>query len=288
MAQEPAVSPSSLWRNNALQSHLAVDIVAAVTAAAAISPIITATDRSVVESVTTGRPLVRTLAKHLLCPFTQPRIFFATKPVFVVWSLYAATYLTANASETLIEIFLDADKALAGTLVSSAVFAVNTPLSVWKDVRFAQFFGTRVVAAQSSTATTASTSVAAARRRMPASVSAAFLVRDIITVFGSFAIAPQFSAMIPDGLAQSAQAKASAAQLIVPAMTQIVATPVHLLGLDLYNRPGRKGVEERMNGARRKLLSTTVMRAFRLIPAYGFGIIFNGNLRSSLRNKLTS
>lgn len=298
MAQKSEASPLGLPRSNSLQSHLLVDCAAAVTAAATIAPIITATDRyvntcnvrpraltnshrSVVESVSTGKPLVRTLGKHLLCPFTNPRKFFATRPVFVVWTLYAATYFTANTSETLIEKFLDADKTLTGTLVSSAVFAVNTPLSVWKDVRFAQFFGARVVAKTT-------TSLAPAHRSMPASVSAAFLVRDIITVFGSFAIAPQFAAMIPDNLAQTAQAKASAAQLVVPAMTQVVATPVHLLGLDLYNRPGRTGFVDRLNASRRKLLSTTVMRAFRLIPAYGLGIIFNGNLRSSMRNKAVS
>lgn len=119
---------------------------------------------------------------------------------------------------------------------------------------------------------------------MPASVSAAFLVRDIITVFGSYAVAPQVSAMVPDSVAQGAHSKASVAQLIVPAMTQAVATPAHLLGLDLYNRPGRAGWLDRVDHARRKLLSTTVMRAFRLIPAFGVGIVLNNDLRSSVRN----
>lgn len=207
-----------------------------------------------------------------------------TKPVVVVWSLYAATYLTANTSDTLVGRYLDADKGVTGTIVSSAVFCVNTPLSVWKDVRFAQLFGNRLNATPNSP-TSATTAYTPAPRTLPVSVSAAFLARDIITVFGSFAIAPQVSAMIPDTMAETAHAKAAAAQLIVPAMTQIMATPIHLLGLDLYNRPAAAGVVNRMDQARRKLFSTTLMRAVRLIPAYGFGIIFNGDLRSSLRDK---
>ncbi|KAI2467892.1 hypothetical protein F4781DRAFT_287692 [Annulohypoxylon bovei var. microspora] len=242
---------SGTERNHSLQRQILVDLAAAVTAAASISPIITAADRAVVENVSTGRPLVRTLAKHLLCPFTNPRRFFATRPVLVVWTLYAVTYFTANTCETLIERYLHPDrKAITGTIISPAVFAVNTPLGVWKDVRFAQFFGNRTAASPSSPAASPVSAAAPSRalvpRGMPAPVSAAFLARDIITVFGTFAIAPQ-----------------------------VVATPAHLLGLDLYNRPQTTGIVDRVGGARRWLLSTMAMRAARLVPAWGVSIILN-------------
>ncbi|KAI3401422.1 hypothetical protein diail_11506 [Diaporthe ilicicola] len=296
-------------RNNSLRGdgglyfrrHLLADATAAATSAAIIAPIITATDRSVVESVSTSSPLLRTLAKNLICPLTNPRTFFATKPVFVVWTLYAATYLTANVTETVSEKYFAIEKALTGTIVSSAVFIVNTPLGVWKDVRFSQLFSAPAgpaaqqqqitgisPAAASSQAGVASPRVTSppqvAPRKMPPSATAAFLMRDIITVFGSFALAPQVSAAIPDAVARTAQAKASASQLLVPALTQVVATPVHLLALDIYSRPGRLGFKGRAGKTREKLASTTAMRAFRLIPAFGFGVIFNNYVRSSLRD----
>ncbi|KAK9802133.1 putative Mitochondrial fission process protein 1 [Seiridium cardinale] len=137
--------------NNSLQHRLVVDAAAAVTAAATIAWIITATDRSVVKNVSTRRPLVRTLTKHLLSTFTSPRRFFSNRAVYVVWTLYAATYFIANTSDTLIERYLDPDKTPTGTLVSFAAFDINTPLSVWKDVRFSQFFGNRLEAAPKST-----------------------------------------------------------------------------------------------------------------------------------------
>ncbi|KAF7533743.1 hypothetical protein G7054_g6838 [Neopestalotiopsis clavispora] len=305
MAQESKLSAIHTPSSNNLQWCFLADAAAAVTAAASITPFITATDRSVVESVSQGRPLLRTLGQHLLCPFRQPRRFFSTRAVFVVWTLYAVTYFTANTSETLVERFLDKDTAPTGTIVSAAVFSVNTPLSVWKDVRFAQFFGrptggagtsqavsgTAAASACSKTlpnmaaaaATAACTKPIAPPRGTPISVSAAFLVRDIITVFGSIGLAPHVSALIPDSVAEGAHAKASVAQLMVPAMTQAVATPAHLLGLDLYNRQHKTSVMDRLDHARKKLLSTTIMRAFRLIPAFGIGIVLNKDLRSSLR-----
>lgn len=250
--------------------------------------------------MSTSSPLLRTLAKNLLCPFTHPRRFFATKPVFVVWTLYAATYLTANVTETVSDKYFAIEKALTGTIVSTAVFIINTPLGVWKDVRFSQLFSApqepepkaaRLSRAAASAQTGAGSpktispqaSAAAPPRKMPPSATAAFLMRDVITVFGSFALAPQVSAAIPDSLARTAQAKASASQLLVPALTQVVATPVHLLALDIYGRPGRLGFVSRAGKAREKLASTTVMRAFRLVPAFGFGVIFNNYVRSSLR-----
>ncbi|KAK9424126.1 putative Mitochondrial fission process protein 1 [Seiridium unicorne] len=213
----------------------------------------------------------------------KPEAGSSLTAVYVVWTLYAATYFTANTSDTLIERYLDPDKTPIGKLVPFAVFAVNIPLSVWKDVRFAQFFGNRLDAGPRSTVSAAVACVTGPRN-MPISVSAAFLARDIITVFGSFAIDPYVSAVIPDSLAQTAHAKASASQLIVPAITQIVAPPAHLLGLDLYNGLSASGLLDRIGKARLNLLSTTIVRAFRLIPAYGIRIIFNTRLRPSLRS----
>lgn len=243
--------------------------------------------------MSTSSPLLRTLAKNLLCPLTHPRRFFATKPVFVVWTLYAATYLTANVTETVSEKYFAIEKALTGTIVSSVVFIVNTPLGVWKDVRFSQIFSSpqepqaakisRAAAQTGAGSHKAISPQPAVPRKMPTSATAAFLMRDVITVFGSFALAPQVSAIIPDSLARTAQAKASASQLLVPALTQVVATPVHLLALDIYGRPGRQGFVERARKTREKLASTTVMRAFRLVPAFGFGVIFNNHVRASLR-----
>ncbi|KAI1861302.1 uncharacterized protein JN550_010981 [Neoarthrinium moseri] len=282
MTETHNATPVEYYTQASLQRQLPADGAAAVVAAASISSIITVTDRSVVENVSTRSPLLKIMAKNFAGIFTRPRSFFSTRALYIVCTMYTLTYFTANSSETLIDNFTDTNRALTGTCVSSAVFVVNTPLGVWKDVRFAQVFGARPETVQ-GTGSKVVASCVKAPRKMPMSVTSVFLARDFITVFGSFFLAPYVSKAVPDSLVQSAHAKASVAQLIVPGLTQLPSTPMHLLALDLYSRPKSDGVLDRLNATRRNYFSITLMRAARLVPAFGVGIILNSDLRRAWR-----
>lgn len=74
-------------------------------------------------------------------------------------------------------------------------------------------------------------------------------------------------------------AQMAAAQLLVPVLSQVVATPVHLLGLDMYSNPEKGEKGERAKRIRRGLLGTTAVRCARIIPAFGVGGIVNTGLR---------
>jgi hypothetical protein len=71
----------------------------------------------------------------------------------------------------------------------------------------------------------------------------------------------------------------AALQLSVPILSQVVATPVHLLALDFYNNQHKEGSGPRIARMRRSLLPTTAMRCSRIIPAFGVGLVVNTNLR---------
>ncbi|KAF2193669.1 hypothetical protein K469DRAFT_734894 [Zopfia rhizophila CBS 207.26] len=287
---------------SALLALLVGDLSAAAISATLVAPIVAAIDRAVVENASFNRPLLRTLGTHALCSLRQPRRFFNTRIFFIVWTLYATTYSTANATESLAKEFLQtADKAAVGTMTFISTFLVNTPLGVWKDVRFAQFYGTapspitgsvaKTLMDPTQPATVASTPSLNRRmpyRGVPAAVCATFLLRDSLTIFGSFTLAPQLSAAIPDSLAANPNTKTTITQLVVPVLTQLVATPVHLLGLDLYNRPHAVGLSDRLARSRRNLPPATAMRCFRIIPAFGFGCITNMGLRSFFHEELRS
>lgn len=248
------------------------------------------------ECVSTGGSIRETFLKHLWRTYTQPHRHLLGRPLLIVWTLYAATYATANATESLAtRVFEAADRAILGTPVTLCTFFVNTPLSLWNDVRFSQFFGSPTTQStagtnpghsRSSTASSPLSSISAQPRRMPTSVYAAFLTRDIITVFGSFALAPQVSVLIPDSWSSDPTTKASMTQLVVPAMTQLAATPLHLLALDLYSLPGSLS-GERLARMRERWLSTTAMRSFRLIPAFGLGCIANTRMKSYFHERWT-
>ncbi|GKT44694.1 uncharacterized protein ColSpa_04875 [Colletotrichum spaethianum] len=100
-------------------------------------------DRAVVERTTTGRPLIRGLHSQLHSAISRPRGFFLARPIGIVWTLYAATYVTANAATTVAEIFHGAVAVSTATFAST--FLVNVPLGVWKDLRFAEIFGSGAI-----------------------------------------------------------------------------------------------------------------------------------------------
>ena len=71
---------------------------------------------------------------------------------------------------------------------------------------------------------------------------------------------------------------ANAAQLLCPAVIQLVSCPLHLLGLDYYNRPN-VSLASRMKFIYNIYFKTTLTRIARIGPAFGIGGIGNRMVR---------
>ncbi|KAI5297728.1 hypothetical protein KEM55_004311 [Ascosphaera atra] len=179
---------------------------------------------------------------------------------------------------------------------------------VYKDSRFAKFFGNHsapapkvnaapVGAAGTRVATKApSANIAHAPVQhppMPTSSLALFCVRDSLTIFASFNLPPLLAPSIPDWVAPSAVAKSSLAQFLIPSAVQLVSTPIHLLGLDLYNRPhlpapGSSGAtvpvpaSERWQRVSRDWMPSFAARVARIAPAFGVGGVLNARARAKM------
>lgn len=67
----------------------------------------------------------------------------------------------------------------------------------------------------------------------------------------------------------------------MPVVSQLFATPLHLLGLDLYNRQYRVPVRDRVKVVLRDLPVATMIRAVRIVPAFGVGCLVNMGLREA-------
>ena len=82
----------------------------------------------------------------------------------------------------------------------------------------------------------------------------------------------------------------SVSQFVTPAAVQIVSTPLHLLGLDLYNRPGGKvkwgGGEGRAGRVMRDWGKSAVARICRIVPAFGVGGVVNTKVRKGMMGRL--
>eukprot|EP00919_Chromeraceae_sp_WS-2016_P016821 GHVR01040167.1.p1 GENE.GHVR01040167.1~~GHVR01040167.1.p1 ORF type:complete len:104 (-),score=2.32 GHVR01040167.1:1174-1485(-) len=72
-------------------------------------------------------------------------------------------------------------------------------------------------------------------------------------------------------------------QIMVPLMVQIVATPIHLLGLDIYNREGRN-VRDRFTYIKSIYVNSLLLRMMRFLPAYGLGGIVNIEIRNHFKH----
>ncbi|KAF4971452.1 hypothetical protein FSARC_1680 [Fusarium sarcochroum] len=260
---ETTFNRSNLWK------PLAGDVAAAAISATLITPIITIIDRSMVEKVSFNRPLGYGMKLHSLGALKSPGSFIFGRAFGYVWALYAATYAVSNSSDTLAHEF---HRAAVGTITFVNTMIVNVPLGVLKDVRFAQMF--------SASTTPSKKAAPVIQSGVPRAATATFLMRDAITIFGSFTMAPWVSELIPDSLSSSPHSKAIISQLTVPIFSQFAATPVHLLGLDLYARPRGVPWVERSAQIRRDLLSATIVRSLRIIPAFGVGCIVNMETRS--------
>ncbi|KAL1625443.1 hypothetical protein SLS54_003535 [Diplodia seriata] len=270
MAQKEIESFTSdhydLHGRKSLGGKLFGDLFAAAVTATLVAPSVTLIDR---QKASSNKPLLRGLRCHSLAALERPGKLFLARPFTSVWTLYAATYAVANSAETVTK---DFGLAAAGTITFAATLAVNIPLGVKKDLRFAQCYGSAAeLAAKQALKPRPAASV-------PKAAAATFLVRDALTIFGSFVLPPRVADAIPDELA-GPHAKATFTQMTVPVVSQLVATPVHLLGLSLYDRAANVPVRERLAAVWRVMPAATAVRCVRIIPAFGLGVLANRELR---------
>lgn len=202
----------------------------------------------------------------------RPKTVIAQHTFATVMFLYAGTYITANFVDTL---SAEANNEPASATTASwtkfgTVASVNMGLSIYKDSAFAQAFG----CANQTT-----------RRPLTVATYVPFVLRDGITILASFNAPPILASSLPDSLDAYAS-RLLVAQMIAPAGSQLFATPLHLLGLDVYWRPGRLPWRDRWDFVRRVWLGSSLARMCRIIPAYGLGGVINTGTRSTLLESL--
>merc|ERR1711953_1161240 len=117
---------------------------------------------------------------------------------------------------------------------------------------------------------------------VPATVYGTFLFRDAMIIGAGFIL----PAMVAGGIQSSTQMdrpKAEKiAQLATPCGMQIIITPIHLLGLNMYNVP-TASLGERMRSVAKSYPETTGVRMARFFWAYGVGGLVNKELNQFAR-----
>mmetsp|Transcript_12031 Transcript_12031/g.16338 ORF Transcript_12031/g.16338 Transcript_12031/m.16338 type:complete len:264 (-) Transcript_12031:47-838(-) len=241
---------TSIWHS------FAADLISASVTAIMVAPFITAIDRSVIK-LTSGQLLsLRSGLSFELNHFlTRPLNFAHCQGFRVVCGLYFATYASANAVGTACE-YLDWSPIIPKFL---AVAIVNLPLSILQDRAFVRLFGR------------------CTPRELPLATFGLFAARDAATMMASFS-APSLLANLLSTSPHTASQVEHAAQLVCPVGMQVASTPLHILGLDLYNNPA-KAVNVRLAFMQKMYWRTTLARMGRIGPAFGIGGVGNDLIR---------
>ncbi|ORY83639.1 hypothetical protein BCR37DRAFT_378606 [Protomyces lactucae-debilis] len=237
-----------------LPSRLTVDLLSAAAASATISPIICIIDRSIIEATSGKSPSIiqsmKTSTRHLI---RSPVSFLTSLPFLLLYGVYFATYATANVFDTIqTRAVPEWSKQTNGFGKFIATTAVNLSACVYKDVHYAKLFGT------------------GQPRPLPLASYGLFSARDSLTIFASFNVPSLLAPYI--GL--------NVAQLTVPCAMQLFSTPMHLLGLDVYNRPGPSiPIASRWQEVKKRYWKSTAARIMRILPAFGVAGIVNRDVR---------
>ena len=174
-----------------------------------------------------------------------------------IWLVYGGTYAVSNS--------IKAAGERSGQHVELPKFlgtsAANVSLSVAKDRAFSRLYGV------------------VAPKAVPLPSLALFASRDSLSILASFNLPPTVSAKMQSSLGIEKHRADIVAQLTVPLAAQVISTPLHLLGSDIYNRPNLT-TADRTAFIRREYAKTTIARMARVLPAFGAGGLLNKHLRS--------
>lgn len=208
--------------------------------------------------------MMQSLRSSMSSLLTSPHRFLTSKPFALILLLYSGTYFTANTLDTVKSTISDkkASTTTSGPAKFIATSATNLSLCLYKDSQFTKLFGT------------------VSPRPVPPVTYGLFAIRDCLTIFASFNLPPVVAPHLPlSTAAEQYISRASAAQFLAPAAIQLLSTPFHLLGLDLYNRNGGTKFSDRMRKVRIDWLKSSIARMCRIVPAFGFGGVVNNGLR---------
>ncbi|KAI8962339.1 hypothetical protein F5Y11DRAFT_323168 [Daldinia sp. FL1419] len=266
------------WNTKNLGLRLGADLTSAACAASMVAPLISIIDRSIMENASGRNTLSNSLRSSFLTLLRRPHTMLFSKPVALIFMLYGGTYLTANTLDTATSTALNkpAVHVTMGTGKFVASSVANVGLCVYKDQVFVKMFGP-----------------GGPPRPVPMPSYMLFMLRDCLTIFASFNVPPLLGPILNERMGDTFQRKISGttlAQFAAPAAVQLFSTPIHLLGLDLYNRPGAaNGLVSRRDRwvqVRKNWAISAVARICRIVPAFGLGGTVNTKVRRNLMEKL--
>ena len=239
-----------------LLRKVVLEVLAGGLASLLVSPIVASIDKAVCESAAGKGSLFRSLGSSLRSLIRSPFDYLRSFEFLWLWSVNGVTYCMNNLVE------LGCTHLGLETLVPklALVTLTNTVISIMKDKAFARKFGTSSKAGVSR------------------STVSLWILRDLLVVASAFVL-PSAVARGLVSLDFEPKSASNLSQFLCPILIQFLATPIHILGLDLHNNPlDPKG--KRVLRIARLSLANISIRMARSGTLFGIGGLGNKNLRS--------
>lgn len=293
--------------NKHLYQELFGDVLVATTVTAAIAPLLTTVDAAVVQRTsatgTTGTISVRHIAQQTMAGILRNPVAYVKSPAFLfMWGAYAATYTTANVLQTIAAHRPSQSSSSSSTsqgthrpwALLAGTTAVNSAASVVKDQAYAKIYAN------------ASQQAANHMQAVPRISYALWLLRDALVMGSSFVVPPLVAKYYQQHYAHhdddrrdhknsrvfrpSPATIQHISQVASPMMAQVIATPLHYLALDHFNRPSNHATFSALSVWQRlssmPFTELLTIRLARILPAYGMGGIGNARLRQEWKQWL--
>lgn len=233
------------------------EVAAAIVSAGFVAPLISIIDKAIFSNASGKEPMVQSLVNSTKALVSSPLKFVRSASFLWIWFVYGGTYTTANSVETFCN-RNGQDWFYPKFVVSSTA---NVSLSLVKDRAFSKMFGV------------------VAPKPVPAASFGLFAARDSMTIAASFNMPSLLSERMQKEYAVSKKRADVIAQLFTPIAMQVFSTPLHLLGMNLYNNPTHSTAEHTFF-IRREYTKTLFARMGRIFPAFGIGGVTNRALRT--------
>jgi len=249
------------------QADAAIFTGCSVLSAFSVVPVVMAVDKAVTQAAA-GMPLSRALRVVVRDMVKQPRAIAV--PFGMVMGVYTLTYGASNLVDVVSERY-ELGAGTQNTMKLCGATGAYTTSSILKDVAFAKMF---------SKASAAATEV---KRAVPPTTYGTFLFRDSLIIGAGFILPAMVAGAIKSNTEMDAQTAEKIAQLATPCAMQVVITPIHLLGLNLYNVPSAT-TAERLRSVASTYPEATGVRMLRFLWAYGVGGLVNKDLAQRARD----
>lgn len=230
------------------------ELFCGLTSSLLVSPIMTIIDSSIIRSQLNKMDF-KTSLLQTSSDYVNKNICFK-RPFGVMLLVYSSTYSTAN----LVELFCKKNKIDYKIPTLIATSTVNICTIAYKDKEYARMFNN-------------------VHNIFPKKSLGLFAIRDMLTISSSFVYKKDFTTWLhkymPNNTADLI------ASITLPIAAQIISTPLHILAIDIYQRPFYN-FSDRIQNIKVMYKSVCIGRVIRVLPAFCLGGFINDMLRNRL------